>query len=251
MTVADLIPGVTRKLGNRTDIANDCPLWIRDAVLELTMSYSFSDLQTTGPVVNFVIGQSEYAATFFTNNNEKASRITSWYRYNQGTATTTNNTTLQGTWIKFRTLPVVEQMAKVLAPPTKWSRINKNTLLVGAVPDQAYATFQRYQKQHPFPKDTIENNNFLASLLQQEIYMPDDWKIIVEFWAARVGALEKRMLDYAQSYYQVLYGDPEFQKSGGTKGAPGLIFERQSQFERDSAQNERAFQPVVMQSSAH
>jgi hypothetical protein len=250
--VQDLTAGVTRKLGNRTDITNDVPLWIRDAILEITESYDFSELQTTGPLVQFTIGQCRYPVSFFTNNNERATRIGSWFRFNTGTPTDIQDTSLNGMMLKFRTKPVVEQMAKSKAPPSKYSRINDTTLIVGPSPDQGYYSFQNYQKEHPFPEDTTENNNFLATLLDSDLYIPKSWKLIIEFWAARLGALEKRMLDVAQNYHEVLFGDPNFQKTSDlSKGTPGLIFHRVSQFERDASQNERALQPVVINSCSH
>lgn len=252
MQVQDFVLGVKRKLGSRTDIDNDVPLWIRDAVLELTMSYDFAELQTTGPLVQFTQGVCRYDVGYFTNSDEVPTRITSWFRFNAGTPASIQDTSLNGMMLKFRTLPVVEQMAKTLAPPSKYSRINKKTLIVGPSPDQSYYSFQNYQVRHPFPKATKDNDAYLGSLLSEEILMPDDWKIIVEFWAARLGALEKRMLDVAQNYHQVLFGDPNFQKTSDlSKGTPGLIFHRVSQYERDAAQNERALQPVVVNSCSH
>ena len=252
MKVQDLVAGVTRKLGSRTDTDAFAPLWIRDAVYEITESYDFSELQTTGPLVQFTQGVCRYSTKFFTNNNENATRISSWFRFNQGTPTSIQDTSLNGMMLKFRTKPVVEQMAKSTAPPSKYARINHSTLIVGPSPDQAYYSFQNYQKEHPFPDDTIDNNAYLGSLLDSDIYMPRSWKLIVEFWAARLGALEKRMLDVAQNYHEVLFGDPNFQKTSDlAKGTPGLIFHRVSQYERDASQNERALQPVVMNSCSH
>lgn len=252
MEVQDLVAGVTRKLGNRTDIVNDIPLWIRDAILEITESYDFTELQTTGPLVQFTQNVCRYPSALFTNNNERATRIGSWFRFNQGTPTSIQDTSLNGMILKFRTKPVVEQMAKSKAPPSKYTRINDTTLLVGPSPDQAYYSFQNYQKEHPFPEDTSNNNNFLGSLLNSPLFVPRSWKLIVEFWAARLGALEKRMLDVAQNYHEVLFGDPNFQKTSDlSKGTPGLIFHRVSQYERDVSQAERALQPIVVNSCQH
>lgn len=252
MKVQDLIAGVTRKLGSRTDTDAIAPLWIRDAVFEITESYDFAELQTTGPLVKFTIGQCRYPSKSFTNNNENATRIDSWFRFNTGTPTNIQDISLNGMLLKFRTKAVVEQMAKNIAPPSKYARLDDTTLIVGPSPDQAYYSFQNYQKEHPFPEDTIDNNAYLGSLLDSTIYIPRSWKLIVEFWAARLGALEKRMLDVAQNYHEVLFGDPNFQKTSDlSKGTPGLIFHRVSQFERDASQNERALQPIVINSCAH
>lgn len=252
MEVQDLIAGVRRKLGARTDIENDMPLWIRDAIFEITESYDFSELQTTGPLVKFSTGVCRYPVTLFTNNNERATRVTSWFRFNQGTPTSIQDVSLNGMVLKFRTIPVVEQMSKTIAPPSKWARINDSTLIIGPSPDQAYFSFQNYQKEHPFPEDTVDNNTFLNSLLNTTVFIPRSWKLIIEFWAARLGALEKRMLDVADSYYQVLFGDPTFRQSNDpSKGTPGLIFHRMSQYERDASQSERALQPIVINSCSH
>lgn len=251
MKVQDLVQGVQRKLGNRTDIVPNIPFWIRDAVFELTESYDFPELQTTGPLVQFIIKQSRYNQTFFTNNNERATRLALWFVFNKGVPTSVDDTVLNGRNIKFRTKPVVTQQAKTLTLPSCWTRINDTTVLVGPCPDQTYSTYWEYQKEHPFPEDTVDDNNFTATLLAAPLYITRSWKLILEFWAARLGALENRMMDVADSYYNVLFGDPAFRKSGDpSKGTPGLIFRRESQFERDASQNERALQPLVMPSCA-
>ncbi len=252
MKVQDLTAGVIRKLGNRTDITNLVPLWVRDAVLELTESYDFAELQTVGPLSQFTAGTARYNLTQFTNDNERATRIGSWFKFNGGTPTGIDDISLNGIILKFRTKPVVEQLSKSSGPPINWTRISDSIILIGPNPDQNYYTYLDYQKEHPFPEDTQENNNFLGSLQDADIYVPRSWKLIIEFWAARLGALENRMMDVADSYYNVLFGDPAFRKSNDpSKGTPGLIFRRQSQYERDASQNERALQPIVMQSCRH
>lgn len=249
--VQDFVLGVQRKLGNRQDIVPFIPLWIRDAVYELTESYDFPELQETGNLVQFTPGTCRYKNRFFTLGNVRPTRLASWFVFNQGTPTGIDDTVLNGRNIKFRTKPVVTQQSKVLTIPSCWTRINHDTVLVGPNPDQGYFTYWEYQKEHPFPDDTVTDNANLNSLLSADVYITRSWKIILEFWAARVGALENRMMDVAQSYYQVLFGDEAFRKSGDpSKGTPGLIFHRESQFERDSGQNERALQPLVMPSCA-
>lgn len=250
--VKDLVVGTTRKLGNRTDIQSDIPLWIRDAVLEITESYDFAELQTTGPLVQFQSNICRYNTNIFTNNNEKPTRILTWFRFNAGTPTSIQDVVLNGVIIKFRTNPVVELLAKTSAPPIAWSRISDTQFIVGPAPDLPYYTFLNYQKEHPFPEDTINNNSYINTLLESDIYISKSWKLIIEFWAARLGALEKRMKDVADSYYETLFGDPNFRRSNDpSKGTPGLIFHRVSQFERDAGENERALQPIVMQSCKH
>lgn len=242
MIVSDLIIGTRRKLAGRTDQDQNIPLWIKAAILELTENFPFEELKVTGPVVNFVIGQSQYAATYFTNGNEKATQLYSWFRWNNSTPTSVEDTSVQGMIIKFRTMAVVEPMTKVSAPPTRWTRWGSNNVIVGNNPDQAYSTYWRYQRAHYFPPDTD-----ITEINATEIKMPDSWQELIEYAAAMRGAWELRMLDYAGAYKTLLYGDPKFQISG-TDGQPGLIFQRTSQFMRDASNNERALQPIVLRS---
>lgn len=246
MTINDLMPGVTRKLGGRVDAATNSPLWIKDAVTELTESYPFEQLAVDGPIVQFQVGVNEYPITFFTNNNEYPSIIRSWFvssttNTNLTPTASQNNTT--GRFMKYRTLPVLDVMSKVFGPPSKWTRNGKN-LIVGSCPDQNYATQIKYQREHPWLCSLFDP----VALQVQTVQLPQSWSIIVEFLAAKIGAAELRMLDYASDYHTTLYGDPDFKKTG--RGNPGLIFARTSNFDRDSSNNERQIQMVVMRQCA-
>lgn len=245
MKISDLMSGVKRKLGNRDDADNVSPLWIKDAVKEITENFPFEELKVNGPIVNFSPGLFEYPITFFTNNNEYPSIINSWFVSSTSTIalTVTSNNTNAGRYLKYRTLPVLDIMIKNLGQPSKWTRNGKN-LLVGSTPDQNYATQMRYQREHPFAGNIFDPVN----LQSQEILMPTSWSIIIEFTAAIIGAYEYRMLDYAQMYHTTLYGDPDFKKTG--RGNPGLIFSRTSNYDRDSSNNERQIQMVVMKQCA-
>jgi hypothetical protein len=243
MLINDLVPGVLRKLGNRTDVTPFVPFWIKDAVIELTESYPFEELKVTGPLLQFKTNVFEYPITYFTNNNEIPTIINSWYVSYSTTlpvpgATNNNNT---GRYLKFRTIPVLDVMSKISGVPSKWTRNGKN-FIVGQAPNAAYATQMRYQREHPFLCSLFD----ASGLLTQTIQMPASWSIIVEFEAAMIGAYENRMLDYAKMYHDVLYGDPEFQETG--RGNPGLIFSRTSNYDRDGSMNERQLQMVVMKS---
>lgn len=239
------MPGVRRKLGGRTDADTNSPLWIKDSIRELTESYPFEELKVNGPIINFQIGIPEYSITTFTNNNEKPTIINSWFVSSTTTLSTTisSNNSNTGRYLKYRTIPVLDIMIRTPGQPSKWTR-NGNNFLVGATPDQAYATQMRYQREHPFLCDEFDP----IALQQQTILMPASWSIIIEFHAAMIGAYEYRMLDYAQTYHSVIFGDPDFQKTG--KGNPGLIFARTSNYVRDNSSNERQIQCVVMKSCA-
>jgi hypothetical protein len=240
MLLADLMSGVRAKLGGRADVDARSPIWIKDAILELTESYPFDQLQVTGPIVQFVIGISEYPITKFTNNNELPTIIDDWWCSSTTTiGATPDNLGQSGRYLKFRTKPIVDIMSKVRGQVSKWTK-NGSNFIVGNQPQQAFATYMRYQRQHPFNCSLFDT----ASLQQQTVLMPDSWSIIVEMTAAIIGAYELRMLDYATIYHQALYGDPDFQKTG--RGNPGLIFARTSNYNRDSGNNERQLQMVTL-----
>lgn len=235
MLIKDLMPGVRRKLGGRDDVDSVSPIWIRDSILELTESYPFNQLEVQGPVVQFQVGVASYFVRYFTNNNERPSIIYSWWV----SSTTTMGQT--GRSIKYRTQPVLDYMSKIPGQVSKWTK-HGTDFIVGNQPDQAYATQMKYQREHPFLCDKWD----VSGLQNQTVHMPDSWSIIVEFHAAIIGAYELRMQDYATTYHQALYGDPDFKKTG--RGNPGLIMQRTSQYDRDSSQNERQIQMVVLKS---
>lgn len=232
MIVKDLVQGVYHKLAQRKDALERAPLWIRDAILELTESYDFEELRITCPTKQFIVGQAEYEPSYFTNNI-KVTNIISWF-------VEITSSTGGGINLKYRTPPVVELISKISGPPSKWTRFG-NKLIVGAKPDKAYNTYQRVQVAHPFLGEPMN----IADIEANELRMPDSWREIVEFAAAERGAIELRMLDYAVSYHNIIYGDPLFVTSGGTRGTPGLIFKRTSQMERDMSHNERQLQPYA------
>lgn len=242
MVINDLIEGVKAKLGNRTDAVARAPIWIKDAVLELTESYPFEELKVTGPALQFVTNQFEYPITYFTNNNEIPTIINSWYvSYTTTLPVPSSTSSTTGRYLKFRTIPVVDIMSKISGVPSKWTR-NGSKFIVGQAPNQAYATQMRYQRTHPFLCSLFD----VDALKQQTIQMPDSWSIIIEFVAAILGAYENRMLDYATMYHTAVYGDPDYASTG--RGNPGLIFKRTSTYDRDGSMNERQMQMVVLKS---
>jgi hypothetical protein len=94
----------------------------------------------------------------------------------------------------------------------------------------------RYQVEHPFSTPPSGQDDFL---------LDNDWREIAEYAAAERGAINLRMTDYATNYHQILFGDPEFERSSGGRGNPGLIFRRISQMEGDSESQMRQIRPMV------
>jgi hypothetical protein len=229
MLIKDLVVGVREKLRGRDDFDDRIPIWIKETILDLTMSYPFEDLGVKGPLSNFVPSQSEYDINFFLEGLGKPfTRILSWFVFYtpDGTVIPGSST---GFNIKGRALQVVEPMSVIPGIPCLYAQ-NGRTLLVGFMPNVAYATYMRVQIVHPF----IENN-----LLQTEVRMPVDWKDIIEYAAAIKGCDAVGMTEVGNGYLQKLHGDPK------EPGNIGLIQARQSQQRRNLTNNERQLQPVV------
>lgn len=240
MLIKDLVPGVIRKLRNREDLTDIIPIYCKKAIIDITQNYEFDELRHTGPIGNFVINQAEYARDAFTQpGHGYCTFIVSWFVYLTSTVQVGSST---GYPIKYRAPRVVDPMTTIPGLPAAYTQVgeqkNQGNLLVGYMPNQDYATYMRYQRQHPFP-DVDDNCSQGAKVLaQQHIYMPDDWQDIVEYAAAEKALDDIGMLDVGALFHQKIYGSP-------TKRMPGLIVERMTQQQRQSEYNERQLRPRV------
>ncbi len=231
MIIADLISGVRAKLRGRDDRDADIPIYIKKAILDLTQNYQFEELVVPGPVTNFVTNQSSYpkkgSGNIFINPGDDAlTFIKTWFVY-YGTSVIVGQTT--GMEMKGRSPRVVEPQSKILGIPSYYC-IHGPNILVGYLPNQAYACQMTYQRQHPF--------NQLTQLKQSQVYMPDDWSEIVEYAAAEKGCDDIGMNDIGILYHQKLYGNP-------SKKTLGIIAERESQAQRIMSTNEAQLRVVV------
>jgi len=241
MLIKDLIPGIIRKLRNREDLTDAIPGYCKKAILDLTQNYEFDELRFTGPVGNFIINQSEYPRNFFTiPGHGYATFIVSWFVYFDSTVTVGQST---GFPIKYRQPRVVDVMSVIPGLPCAYTQvgeqINAGNLIVGYMPNSNYATYMRYQRQHPFPEVDDNSTQGASILATQKVYMPDDWQDIVEYVAASKALDDIGMLDVATLFHQKVYGAP------GNKKMPGIIVERMTQQQRQSDYNERQLRPRV------
>jgi hypothetical protein len=240
LLIKDLIPGVIRKLRNREDLTDLIPTYVKKAVLDLTQNYEFDELRFTGPIKNFIINQNEYSRDFFVNpGHGYATFVVSWFVYFDSSVTVGQST---GFPIKYRAPRVVDVMSVIPGLPCAYTQVgeqrNAGNLIVGYMPNSNFATYMRYQRQHPFP-DVDENSSQGARVLaQQKIYMPDDWQDLVEYAAAEKALDDIGMTDVGVLFHQKLYGNP-------SKKMPGLIVERMTQQQRQSEYNERQLRPRV------
>jgi hypothetical protein len=73
------------------------------------------------------------------------------------------------------------------------------------------------------------------------------WFDIFEYAAAERVALKLRMQDVADRMHSKLYGDPEFQRSSGGRGEPGLIARRISQTQKNQSRSTRSVRMIGRQ----
>ena len=239
MFVSDLVPNVVEKLANRSDIVTKVPKWIKDTVLELTDSYPFEELRTTGPFRNLTVGQAEYSIDYFTNPADtNYTEVVTFFIQITSSTTSSSAPISVGYELEYRTPPVVEPMTFINGTPVYWSQ-HGNNILIGFNPSISYPVRMKYQRRHPF-------STFEKDLPNDVIMMPDNWREIIEYAAAERGAINEIMLDYATTYHQLIFGDPEFERQGvAGKGQPGLIHRRISQRERNMSNNSRQMYPRV------
>lgn len=235
-TIGDLIPGTNSKLGNRTDLVDRIPFWLRDALLELTESYAFEELRVTGPQVALSVPAANQQATYplylFMNpgdlNMTQVIAVSYFVNY------PSNNVIRE---LDYRVPAVVDSLGCYQSIPVYWTRLG-NTITVAPPPQQPYTMWFRYQRQHPI-NDSGSDNGSVTALNTTPVLVPASWWEIVEYSAALRAATELRSDDYATRFHNILFGDPEYAQSGGVRGRPGLIAARTFQNQRDSSNNTR------------
>lgn len=240
MIIADLVPGVIKKLRGRDDVADDIPGYVKSALLDITQNYEFEELRVTGPITNFIQNLAEYpksgnSCPFIYPGHLSITFVVSWYCWYSSTiqapgSNTNNNLGLE---MKGRTIRVVEPMSKISGQPMMYATIG-NRIVVGYMPNIAYATQMRYQREHPFYP-----NNQLAS---SDVFIPLDWIEIIEYAAAEKACDNLGMNEIGTLYHQKLYGAPQSRRG---PAQPGLITERMSQQSRNTAFNEKQLRPIV------
>jgi hypothetical protein len=230
-------PGVTgtliRLLAGRTVSQADGADWVRKAILELTEDYPFPQLEANGPIVNFdlTIGAGPYPLSFLelpADAGIEINKINSFFVYYNvyNAPLTASNGINPGYPMKYKTIGDMEMEINTLGLPVHWTRSN-DAFWFGFSPNMNYPFYARYQFEHPFP------NAGTVNAYEDPILMPNSWQDIVEYASAERAANELRLYDIASGYHTTVFGDPLFERSGGTQGCPGLLFKRTSQRERD------------------
>lgn len=234
-TAGDCLAGVTGLLMNRTISSSVFYEGVRKAVLELTETYKHPLLEATGPIVQLVAYQNIYDPDFFIQGGDAGldvSIINSFFIYNDPYVVPSSvNTENSGYNLKFRSMDAIEVLLNTAGLPLYWSR-NNNQIYV-TMPDNTYSLYARYQKQHP---STETPGGFSSGTA---IEMADSWQEVLEYATALRIAPQVNLADKKTELHTALYGDQKFQTSGGIEGAPGLIFGRTSQRNRDQSTSSR------------
>jgi hypothetical protein len=236
-TIADLVPSVTKLLGNRSDVANLAPEKMGEAIKELSNNYPFEELRITGPTVQLTQRVNKYSPSFFQaatsgTNPYTFNKVVSWFLYLQTPSALTGTgvgTANPGYQLKFKDIEDLEVLANTLTLPMFWSQLGSYLYLAG-VPNRAYSTYLRYQWLHPFTNPIAAGTD--------TIYLPDTWYDIIEMSTAERIALELRMSDVADRFHVKLFGDPKH------PGTPGLIAQRVSQTQKNQSRSTRSIRIV-------
>jgi hypothetical protein len=236
-SAGDCVVGITGLLMNRQVATATIMEAIRKAVLEFTEDYKHPLLEATGPTVQLVPYQNNYVPTFFTGETDSAldvNKVNSFWLYNNPyqAPSPDNSITNAGYDLKFRSINDIEVLLNIPGLPLYWSR-NNNQIYIASMPDNAYSCYMRFQTQHP---SSDELNGFNVDT---EILMADTWQEILEYGAAIRLAPQVNLANKKTELYTSLYGDQKFQTSSGIEGAPGLIFQRTSQRNRDQSTTTR------------
>jgi hypothetical protein len=241
ITISALIPKVQAYLQNRSDVNESQTntemrpsAWIRDALREITANWPFTELQVVGPLVTIGPGLGwqgsnyMYPVSLFLNPGDDMTLMEDPCIFlppslatSVGLVPTTTN--IGAYSMDYLTPKAIQPI--IFTPggvPFKYTRYG-NMFWFGSQPGTTYNVYVPYQVRHPF-NDSLGNT---------PVRVPADWLDIVAIAAAERGCPMLRWNDQATFLHNLLYGDPEYQESGGESGRPGLIAAKIFQPERD------------------
>jgi len=239
MKVSDIRAAVIRLLMGRAVSNSIIDTQTEKGVIELTENFKFQWLQETGPVVQLIQYQANYDPSFFmlpatAAQNVEINKVNSFFLYLTQPPSYITGTTPQSTGsgynLTFRTIDTIEVLMNVPGVPIYWTRHN-GQVWIASIPDKAYSIFMRYQRVHTFPNGDGSD----------PIFLPNSWQDIIEYQSAMRCAQELNLSTKASELHTRLYGDNQFQKTGGLEGNPGLMFQRTSQENRDQSTSRKTF----------
>lgn len=246
-TPAAPLAGVWTLLASRSDLVTRGVYgWITDAILNISRNFRFPILEHSGPVIQFSPGLTIYsnnALILPSDTGLVTNLIPSFVRFfNPYTPVTPPNLgNNSSSTLKWKTVDALELMFNTPGIPTYFTRYG-NAYMIAPVPDTIYNAYLRYQIEHTFNGSVAGKPQAVAA---DPFLLPNEWKQVVEYATAQIGATALRMLDYAQQYHTVLWGDPQQAISSEGRGNPGLIYRLISQMEGDSTSMMRSIRVAV------
>lgn len=237
-TVNTIYTNMSNYFSGRTIPQASCWEHTAKVILELSENYKFPGLQRTGPtqqLTQFSAGPYTYSNFQKTGDaGLELNKFDSFFIFYNGILPVVNQSN-SGFMLKFRTIDVLEILLNQIGPPQYWTRHDGN-IYFAMCPDQAYSVYLRYQVEHPFPNRGTNNAG------TDPIMLPNSWQDVIELATAqRLASFDFNLRQRAEDFYTKIYGDPKFQRTGGTEGSPGLLFARTSQEQRDQTTTTKQF----------
>jgi hypothetical protein len=229
LVVSDLYEGIQDNLAGKTFANAKMAKAVKRTVLELSGSYPMQGLQATGPFTQLTPGGGSYPPSYFMQPGDSLSdlrMVNSFFMYYDQNISNPPpflyGAANAGVQLKFQNMSSMENTFNTTTIPNFWSA-HGGKIYIAPVPQYAYLTYMRYQKEHPFSDPVVDNDPLLFD---------DDWQDVLEVASAYRLAIQTRLLDYAQQLRNILYGDPKAVDAGGERIDLGLIYSRTSQFRR-------------------
>lgn len=226
-TLGDLVPDVIDALQQRTDLDPDfVSKYLKKSISEITESNPFEELRQTSPTISnlFQTGVTTYPVTTLLSGQRDYTTITSLCVFVDSPTDTIAFP------MDYMTPKAIEPMVFITgAFPVRWTRFGGN-IICAPKPNGNYDGYVRFQIRHPFNEDDLESTALL---------FPDTWEDVMVYATAERIGIVKRWNDQAKFCHDILWGDPEYQSSGGKRGRPGLVQALRMQQERDEDMNSR------------
>ena len=230
-TIAGLTNGVLANLQGRTDLTETNPnpsmrpsFFIKRTIEEITGKFQFEELRIVGPTVPLTVGQYSYPVATFINSGDDVTFYEDPVIFIDFPANQV-------------AYPMDYMTPKAIAPllnvrggiPFKYTRYGAN-FWFGTNPGQPYPVYLPYQRKHPFNDQSLPDS---------QVFLPQDWKDVVEFDAARRAAISLRWNDQASYLQKLLYGDPM------KPGDIGILTAKMLDIERSQGKSSRSLTPIV------
>lgn len=233
--IQDLFPGILDALQNRTDITPaQMTRWATKTIREITEKYQFEELHVQGPLYTVIPNVPQTVPISYLLN---ADDDYTWLDDPCIFLDPPNNTI--GYPIQFMELKAIQTLRFVPGNiPFRYSLMGPNFIFAGE-PNTTYQIFLPYYRRHPF----LAVNTGVPQ--QQQLFFPESWQDIVEYLAAERGAIALRWPDMASYLHKLVWGDPDYESSGGERGRPGLAAARILTLERVQSKSTRQLLPQL------